>query len=126
MIDSRYTEDCVRRRRECHRCGHRWSTFETSVDPRELRTMGTAIRRAFDREATKRERFSVTAEGQKTLDNRAAKHEREVRNGKIRRLYKEMPIVDLASRVGTSINAVKSVARKYNLRKRGPQNDRQT
>lgn len=32
VVDSRYNEFGIRRRRECNDCGHRWSTMEIAFD----------------------------------------------------------------------------------------------
>lgn len=32
VSDSRQTRRSVRRRRQCHRCGHRWTTYECAID----------------------------------------------------------------------------------------------
>jgi len=42
VIDSRYTEEGIRRRRKCKTCGHRWSTLEIMIEDRQ--SHGSALR----------------------------------------------------------------------------------
>lgn len=41
MVDTRPTEDSVKRRRECVECKHRFSTVEIDADYYEILTKGT-------------------------------------------------------------------------------------
>ena len=48
VIDSRITEETVRRRRECLKCGNRWSTAEISID--EYRRLSAVLKILVDLE----------------------------------------------------------------------------
>ena len=37
VVDSRPTEDSIRRRRKCLSCGHRFTTYESELNPHDLK-----------------------------------------------------------------------------------------
>lgn len=110
--DSRYAADVVRRRRECLRCKHRWSTYETNIDPRELLLEGRRIRDAFDRQSRATSAFSITVREQKKLDARAARYDRGQRNAKIVSLAETISPTVIAQRLGETPDLVRRIARR--------------
>jgi len=43
VIQTRRLTGAIRRRRRCPRCAHRWSRWETDIDPRDLRHVRQAL-----------------------------------------------------------------------------------
>jgi transcriptional regulator NrdR family protein len=42
ILETRHNlRDAIRRRKECNECGHRFTTYETTIDPTTLHSMAT-------------------------------------------------------------------------------------
>jgi len=55
VLESRTTEDnSIKRRRECLKCGFRWTTFETAIAPAFVVLKKSGKREQFDREKLER------------------------------------------------------------------------
>lgn len=110
----------MRRRRECVKCGHRWTTFETSFSEadaldainRALLSIKTAVRPSL----AKRRGTPHSAKDVMTRDRRESRAAHAERREKIAELYPKLGGPATAERLGLTPGAVHAVAHRLRLR----------